>query len=201
MGLEYPHQSSYYLIMAKIRTFVAIEIPAEVAEALVIINLKGLSDGVRWVKAGNLHFTLRFLGDIDQNAVPELEQKLQTNLQDLPSFPLKLAGLGCFPNLRRPRVIWIGAGGDLDMLKELAHRVESACVDAGFGRGDKPFSAHLTIGRIKYPQGLEKLMTRLPEEKFESAEFPVSEVVIFKSDLSPRGPTYTALGRVRLGGE
>ena len=74
-------------------------------------------------------------------------------------------------------------------------------VDAGFGRGDKPFSAHLTIGRIKYPQGLEKLMTRLPEEKFESAEFPVSEVVIFKSDLSPRGPTYTALGRVRLGGE
>lgn len=188
--------------MAKIRTFVAVEIPAELKRDAdkLIISLKNYSESVRWVKAANLHFTLRFLGDIDQKAAPELEQKFRASLGDLRPFPLKLAGLGCFPNLRKPRVVWIGADGDLDKLKELATRVESACVDAGLGRGDKPFSAHLTIGRIKYPQGLEKLMARLPEEQFESGEFQVSEVVIFKSDLSPRGPTYTALARVKVGG-
>jgi len=188
--------------MTKIRTFIAFAIPAELKRDAdkLIISLNNLSESVRWVQAANLHFTLRFLGDIEQAIVPALEQKLRASLGDLQAIPLKLAGLGCFPNIKRPRVVWIGAAGDLEKLKELAKRVESACIDTGLGQGDKPFSAHLTIGRIKYPQGLEKLIARLAEERFESAEFMVDEVVIYKSDLSPRGPTYTALAKVKLGG-
>jgi len=128
-----------------------------------------------------------------------LEDNLKGNLVDVKPFSLKLSGLGCFPNMRRPRVVWVGADGDLDELKKLARSVESACRNSGFEKADKPFSAHLTIGRVKYPKGLDQLTTSLQNTEFEPEQFQVDEVVVFKSDLSPRGPTYTPLAKVGLG--
>ncbi len=187
--------------MAKIRTFIAVELPDNLKRETdkLITSLKSYGEGIRWVRAANLHFTLRFLGDIDSADIGGLSDKLTANLSALKPFPLRLTGLGCFPNLRRPRVIWVGADGDLDSLKMLALQVESACRESGFGRGDKPFSAHLTIGRVKYPKGLEKLTEHLENAEFESDGFEVSRVIVFKSDLSPRGPTYTPMAKIKLG--
>ena len=187
--------------MAKIRTFIAVELPDNLKREAdkLIVGLKPFAEGVRWVKAANLHFTLRFLGDIERDAVSILDNNLKNNLADIKPFPLKLSGLGCFPNMRRPRVVWVGADGDMDELKKLAQSVESACRNSGFEKADKPFSAHLTIGRVKYPEGLDKLINSLQNTKFESEQFQVDKVVVFKSDLSPRGPTYTPLARVGLG--
>ncbi len=187
--------------MAKIRTFLAIELPAKLKQDAdkLIVKLKSENSEIRWVRAANLHFTLRFLGDIEQDQVPILADKMKANLTELKPFPLKLSGLGCFPNMKRPRVIWLGGDGDLEALNKLAYQVESACRECGFGKADKPFSAHLTIGRIKNPRGLEPFIEHISKIKFESDSFDVSEVVVFKSDLSPRGPTYTALAKVGLG--
>jgi len=186
--------------MTKIRTFIAIELPARLKQETdkLIVKLKSENSEIRWVRAANLHFTLRFLGDIEQDQVPLLADRIKANLAELKPIPLKLSGLGCFPNMRRPRVIWLGGDGDLENLKKLAFQVESACRDCGFGKADKPFSAHLTIGRIKNPHGLESFIDHISKIKFESDEFEVGDVVIFKSDLSPRGPTYTALAKLSL---
>ncbi|MCD6163401.1 MAG: RNA 2',3'-cyclic phosphodiesterase [candidate division Zixibacteria bacterium] len=181
--------------MAKIRTFIAVKIPDALKREVdkLIVGLKPHADGVRWVKAANLHFTIRFLGDIESDSISNLENILAENLKNIKPFSIKLSSLGCFPNIRRPRVVWVGAAGDMDDLKELAYQVESACRQGGFGKSDKPFSAHLTIGRIKYPKGLEAFIDELQETEFESDVFEVSEVVVFKSDLSRRGPTYTPM--------
>ncbi|MCP4581416.1 MAG: RNA 2',3'-cyclic phosphodiesterase [candidate division Zixibacteria bacterium] len=187
--------------MAKIRTFIAIELPSGLKQDAdkLIVTLKPIAEGVRWVRAANLHFTLRFLGDIGQDQVAGLAEKLRENLSPLKPFPLKLSGLGCFPNMNRPRVIWLGGAGDMEALQNLAYQVESACRDCGLGKADKKFSAHLTIGRIKNPRGLEPFIERLTKVDFESDEFEVGEVVIFKSDLSPRGPTYTPMAKIPIG--
>ncbi|MEE8417322.1 MAG: RNA 2',3'-cyclic phosphodiesterase, partial [candidate division Zixibacteria bacterium] len=103
-----------------------------------------------------------------------------------------------FPNLRRPRVIWIGSGSGTDRLKNLAAKVEQAVIESGFGKGDKPFSSHLTIGRVKFPKGLDQLLAQIEKTGYESQRFGVNEVSIFKSDLSPAGPKYTRLEVISL---
>ena len=187
--------------MANIRTFIAIELPDELKQDVdkLIVGLKPFGPEVRWVRAANLHFTLRFLGDIEKNDIPKLNEHLQTHLSKISSFKLNLAGLGCFPNMRRPRVVWLGCDGDMEMLKQVAFQVESVCEAVGFGKADKPFSPHLTIGRIKIPQGLEPLINRLDAVNSTTKDFTVSQVIVFKSDLSPRGPTYTPLAKIKLG--
>ncbi len=186
--------------MAKIRTFIAVELPDELKQEVdkLIIKLKLFGPEVRWVRADNLHFTLRFLGDIDESKVPRLTDSIRKAIEKQKGFRLKLSGLGCFPNMKRPRVVWLGADGDMDFLKEAAHGVESACRECGFGKSDKPFSAHLTIGRIKNPRGLEPFIRQLEKTEFVSAEFDIDHVTIFKSDLSPRGPKYTPLTEIKL---
>lgn len=186
--------------MAQVRTFIAVELPEHLKRQAdkLIVSLKPLSGGVRWVKAANLHFTLRFLGNIEQDSVPALAKQIKKDLEDISPFSICLSGLGCFPNIRRPRVIWLGTGGDIEGFKALANKVETACRQCGYPKADKSFSPHLTLGRVKFPKGLETLVEDLQKRHFESEEFKVDKVVIFKSDLSPSGPTYTAMVKVAL---
>lgn len=164
----------------------------------MIAGFRQLNTNVRWVKAANLHLTLRFLGNIPEESVPALADSIRGNTDGFGPFDLALSGLGAFPNLRRPRVVWVGSGPGNDRLKELAAKVEQAAVDSGFGKGDKPFSSHLTIGRVKFPKGLEELLTLIEKTGYESSPFGIREVVIFKSDLSPAGPKYTRLETISL---
>jgi 2'-5' RNA ligase len=113
-------------------------------------------------------------------------------------FDLSLAGIGGFPNLKRPRVIWTGAEIGKDKLRDLAAGVETACVESEFGNSDKRFSPHLTIGRVKNPAGISGILEKIGKSSFKSEPFVVFEVIIYKSDLSPAGPRYTSLAKIQL---
>jgi RNA 2',3'-cyclic 3'-phosphodiesterase len=183
-----------------VRTFIAVDIPQQIKMEIdkLIGELRPLAPDIRWVKAANLHLTLRFLGDIPKSSIGGLAEGIGKNISDFEAFHLALAGIGGFPNIHKPRVIWLGGGEGQDNLYNLAPRIEKACNDCGFGKADKPFSSHLTIGRVKFPKGNERLVSYIQNLKFESPIFPVEEVVIFKSDLQPSGPRYTRLETVRL---
>jgi 2'-5' RNA ligase len=164
----------------------------------VITELRPYAPEIRWVRAANLHLTLRFLGNIPKDSIADLAVKMSQNLADFGQFQISLAGVGGFPNLKRARVIWIGGGEGCERVNELSPLVEKACIDCGFGKADKPFSCHLTIGRVKYPKGHEKLVSYIDSLNFRSPLFNVSEVAIFKSDLLPAGPKYTRLETIPL---
>lgn len=183
-----------------IRTFIAVPLPDKLKQDVdrLIVGLKPLASGISWVKAANLHFTLRFLGDIDSTTIPVLKKTIESRIGTLSRFELNLLGLGCFPNLNRPRVIWVGAGGAIDKIKGLASGVEEACRQCGYGPADKPFAPHLIIGRVKFPSGLDKLTESLKTTRFETELFAIERVVMYKSDLTPRGPIYTSMGEIRL---
>lgn len=186
--------------MPKIRTFIAVEMPQNIKMELdkLITSFRGGGSGIRWVRAENMHITLRFLGDIEQDAVPGLAENIKSKTDSFGRFDLALSGLGGFPNLRRPRVIWVGAGSGEDKLRDLAAKVEAACGESRFGKADKPFNSHLTIGRVKFSRGLDDILGKIEKTPFETAPFEVSAVTIFKSDLSPAGPKYTPLEIIRL---
>ena len=186
--------------MENIRTFIAIDIPQEIKMELdkLISTLRPLGPDIKWVKAANLHMTLRFLGEIPKDSIAGLAQEIETNVKNFGKFQLALSGLGGFPNLRRPKVIWVGSGSGTDRLMDLASLVQKSCIDGGFGEGDKPFSSHLTIGRVKFPKVLNQLISRIESTKFESAPFDVDEVIVFRSDLSPAGPKYTRLETIKI---
>jgi 2'-5' RNA ligase len=186
--------------MENLRTFIAVDIPQEIKMELdrVITQLRPYAEEIRWVRAANLHLTLRFLGNVPKDSIDDLAVNLGKNLNGFGQFQISLAGVGGFPNLKRARVIWIGGGEGCERMAELSPLVEKACIDCGFGRADKPFSCHLTIGRVKYPKGHEKLVSFIDSLNFRSPLFNVSEVVIFKSDLLPAGPKYTRLETISL---
>ena len=186
--------------MENIRTFVALDIPQEIKMELdrLISDLRPLGPDIRWVRAANLHLTLRFLGDIPKGAVSGLAEEIGQNVAGFGAFHISLAGLGAFPNMKKARVIWVGGGQGQERLYQLAPLVEKACIDSGLGHADKPFSSHLTIGRIKFPKGHEKLVAAIEPMHYESPLFTVDQVTIFKSDLLPAGPKYTRLETVRL---
>jgi len=179
---------------------VATPIPEDIKREVdkSITTFKPLAGGITWVKASNLHFTLRFLGDIPLDSVARLREKLTAALTDTGPFTIDLAGLGCFPDLRRPRVIWIGASGEIEKMKALAETVERVCRECGFGNADKPFAPHLTIGRIKKAGDLGRLTAALNTAAFRSEPFTVDLIVVFKSVLTPAGPIYTPLEKIKL---
>ena len=186
--------------METMRTFVAVDVPGEIKRELdgLVSKLREVAPDIRWVRAANLHLTMRFLGDVPKDSVADLAAGLARNLSGFGPFEISLAGIGGFPNLKKARVIWVGGGQGAERLYELAPLVEKSCRDCGFGAADKPFSSHLTIGRVKFPKGHEKLITLVESMDFESPLFEVEEVAIFKSDLLPAGPRYTRLETIRL---
>jgi 2'-5' RNA ligase len=186
--------------MENFRTFIAVDIPQEIKMELdrLITQLRPYAPEIRWVRAANLHLTLRFLGSIPKDSISILANDMSQNLTGFGQFQISLEGVGGFPNLKRARVIWIGGGEGCGRLKEISPLIEKACIDNGFGKADKPFSCHLTIGRVKFPKGHEKLVSFIESLNFKSPLFNVSEVVIFKSDLLPAGPKYTRLETIPL---
>ena len=111
-----------------------------------------------------------------------------------PRFKLTLKRLGAFPNLFRPRVIWLSLGGETEILQGLHQTLEQALVPLGIPKEDRPFQGHLTLGRNRENQVNEKLYQRLSEYlKEETAPFEVEELTLFRSDLKPAGPVYSKL--------
>ncbi|MEW6186914.1 MAG: RNA 2',3'-cyclic phosphodiesterase [Thermodesulfobacteriota bacterium] len=179
-----------------IRSFLAVEVPEEQRAAVsgIIGELKRIPSGVKWVIPDQVHLTLKFFGSISPETVEGISRTLTPIVAGISPFPLSLEGLGGFPNLFRPRVIWLGIGGDTAALKGLQQSAEKALGSIGIPKEDRPFRGHLTIGRNKNPKINEELTGRLSQGiKSEGVPFSVKEVVLFRSDLKPSGSVYTRL--------
>jgi 2'-5' RNA ligase len=187
----------------KTRTFIAVRIPEGVRRKLMEIEreLMGSGADVKWVSAENLHITLKFIGPVEPNRVEAAARAVESAVQGITAFEVHLAGVGAFPKVSRPSVVWVGTGRGGEELKSLAERVESACEREGFEREPRPFSPHITIGRVKSPKGLDALAVGLERLRMaEAGSFPVEEVAVMKSELRPSGPVYSELAGFILAG-
>ena len=178
------------------RTFVAIELPESVKEALHALSgrLRESGGRVSWVKPENMHLTLRFLGEVDDEHVERLSAILADAYRGSAAFPLAVRGTGAFPNPRRPDVIWVGAEPLEGALAEVQAAAESAARAIGLPPDDKIFRAHLTLARIRDRRAAKPLMECLEMERdFAGGEFTVGSVSLFSSELTPHGPIYRRL--------
>ncbi|MGD0709172.1 MAG: RNA 2',3'-cyclic phosphodiesterase [Anaerolineaceae bacterium] len=190
--------------MDSIRTFIALELPAFVHEELssIILHLKQeVPSGIRWVPANNIHITLKFLGDVSKNNLAAIDQAVESIAKGHSAFDIHLGNLGAFPNLRRPRVIWIGIQAP-DTLVKMVQEIDQALVRLGYPSEGRPFSPHLTLGRVAQdtqPQELESIARSLSTQKV-AVDSPVlmEQVTVFKSELRPSGAMYTPLYRHAL---
>ncbi len=182
-----------------IRAFIAIELPAKVKQELGRVSdlLAGQLPprAVRWVQPGNMHLTLRFLGNTAVTQLPPLTQQLDELAAHHALFALQLGRLGCFPNPKRPRVIWVGVAGDKHALLAVKQELDERLSPLGWAAEDKPFSAHLTIGRLSNGQP-EAASGRIPTTlnwnlPINPLPFTVHAVHLIESQLTPKGPIYT----------
>lgn len=185
-----------------LRTFVAVEIAAEVRDriARLIARLQTAQANVRWVAAENLHLTLKFLGDVDITDTPDICTAVARAAADLPPFQFECRGTGAFPNINRPRTLWIGLGVGAEKLSHLQAAIENALENLGYPKELRRFHGHLTIGRIRQGrQGISRLAELLHSgEDLVLGTTRVQEAIIFSSRLGRTGSRYEPLGRARL---
>ncbi|HMK65297.1 MAG TPA: RNA 2',3'-cyclic phosphodiesterase [Thermodesulfobacteriota bacterium] len=184
-----------------IRSFLAVDFPNPEKETVAryIEVLRRIPSSVKWVNPHQIHMTLKFFGAIPQETVDRIISELSPLASDFKNFKLTLKGLGGFPNLYRPRVIWLGLGGETVVLKDLQKKSDQALLPLGIPKEERPFRPHLTLGRNKSNELNEKLYQRLsqwPEE--ESPLFPVESLLLYRSDLKPTGAVYTKLAEFPL---
>ena len=132
--------------MALIRTFIAIEIPEKIRHQIaeLLAGLKEQGGKITWVKPENMHLTLKFLGDTEENSIDTIAGRLAEIVSTFAQFEICIKGVGAFPNLRKPRVFWVGTTDEKDTLKSLANQINQQLSVLGFEQEKRPFSAHLT---------------------------------------------------------
>jgi 2'-5' RNA ligase len=188
--------------MDQVRTFIAIEMPPAAQATLAAVQqalqaVRGARDCVKWVRPEIIHLTLQFLGDVPASRLAAVGDAVARAGAGVPTFTLHLTEAGAFPNNRRPRVVWVGLGGKLDVLAHLQKMVERELADLGFPPEDRSFSPHLTVGRVRQnadPEAVRALGEAIAGLRIEESEpFPVEAVRVMRSDLRPDGPIYTPL--------
>ena len=152
---------------------------------------------VKWESPEKFHITLKFLGDTDVSLIPEITDQLRKSIGSSPAVELAYVKLGGFPNVDRPRVVWIGPSENLQILR-LQSQVEQVCTSFGFATDDRPFHAHITLGRVKGNPHLERLTASLKSITFEPLLARCIEVHFVRSELRPTGSIYTVLNSISL---
>ena len=184
-----------------IRTFIAVELPQEIQDRLRQLqdNLRASMPDVRWTKHGNIHLTLNFLGDMPISRIDEISKALRNITSQFSPFAISLAGIGAFPNSRQPRIVWVGIEKGAERLTEIAKLIETSMKSLGFPREKRPFSPHLTVGRIRRltkPAIMTESLER--SEVGEIGEFVINRISFIKSQLDPSGSIYTTLAEAPL---
>jgi len=183
-----------------IRAFVAVDLEPQTVQKIAetIARLRPRMPVIRWLPPTNFHLTLKFLGDIEEAKVAPIAAALERELYPFSCFTINAKGLGVFPDLKRPRILWVGlVGGELNALASTA---EKALVPFGFAAEKKTFTPHLTIGRWRQFNGSPKELGD-EIEKWRGHDFGrsnVDEVILFQSVLKPEGAVYRPLKTVAL---
>ncbi|MCM8766279.1 MAG: RNA 2',3'-cyclic phosphodiesterase [Candidatus Omnitrophica bacterium] len=184
------------------RTFIAVEISEEVRKEIVQIQeeLKKTEADVKWVESKNMHLTLKFLGEVEAEKIELIKENLRRITQEIKSFEIAFQGLGVFPNLEFPRVVWVGIEKGKEEMVKLAMKIDDELQKLGFPKERRPFSCHLTLGRVRSSKNRDKLKRAIKErENFKiKSIMDLKECILFRSQLTPAGPIYTALAQFNL---
>ncbi len=192
-------------MLSTLRLFIAVELPEEVlryiGETVGELRQHGIT-GIRWVRGEGVHLTLRFLGNVPERQVQFVLDAMSTAAAGIHPFALQVHGAGAFPNLRVPRVLWLGVQGEMEPLLRFHGRLEEALEACGFPREPKAFTAHLTLGRVNgrlSPLALANLTQAM--EGLRSQEplaLPVTALSLIESQLTPQGAIYQRKGQAPL---
>jgi 2'-5' RNA ligase len=193
--------------MATLRTFIAIELDEDLKDNLARLQnrLRGemSPSSVRWVRPEGIHLTLKFLGDTTEEQVEQVKEALARAAAGAGPITFSVGGVGCFPNTRRPRVVWVGLHEPTGALARLRDAVEEQVAPLGFPTEKRPFSPHLTLGRV-HRRASKSEVREVGEVVAASAigdidEMTATAVFYIQSDLRPSGAVYTTLVSVELG--
>ncbi len=193
--------------MEKIRAFIAIELPEEVKAWLSSVQSRLRPEQhpyVKWVSAAGIHLTLKFLGNIDQEKVSPIAKAMAKAAQKVSPFRLEVGGLGAFPNLRRPQVIWVAVRGEVEKLASLHRGIDHSLVALGFPPESRAFTPHLTLGRLRERSSTEERRrigeALLAAKGEEVVPFQVAEISLMRSTLTPTGAIYNRISSILLEG-
>ena len=180
------------------RSFIAIELSEAAKSALAGLQqeLKKCGADIRWVKAENIHLTLKFLGNIEDEIVDDVLRIIEGICKKLRVFDLDIKGTGAFPNLRSPRVLWVGVNSNAD-IAALQNEIEAGMSSLGFARENRKFTPHLTLGRFRSSQCKGPLLKKV--ELFKNRKYGlinVRAVALMRSDLSPSGARHSVIAEI-----
>ncbi len=189
--------------MLPLRTFIAVNVapPVEARIGKLINALRNSRARVKWVGERNLHITLQFLGDVPPQRIPEVCEAIKRAVREVDPFEFNCRGLGAFPDLERPRTLWIGVDRGGREMQDLQARIERCMAELGFRPEARSFQPHLTVGRVKrsHPEDIADMIEG--RQDVNAGATLVSEVTVYASELGREGPTYTVLARLPLGVE
>lgn len=178
------------------RTFLAVELPHQVKQ--VAIQLQTTVDAkpkvVKWVKAANIHLTLRFIGPTPEEEISKIKSAVAEAVKGFHDIKLRVNGTGVFPKPQRPRILWLGVEGDVEPLCELVTEINRALSEMGYPAEERSYTPHITIARIRYPQKVTPDVTTFLNCEYDPIDVSVENVTFLQSDLVPGGPIYTLLG-------
>jgi 2'-5' RNA ligase len=184
--------------MTKFRGFIAIDINVTPNVLNLLQDITNSNADVKLVEPQNIHITIKFLGDVQEDNIDDIEQIMKDSVKEIEPFTLKLSGTGVFPNQNYIRVVWIGIK-DAEIIETISRSIDERLSQLGFKREKRGFSAHLTIGRVKTAKNKQLLLKAIESYKdFEFSTQEVNSIKLKKSDLTPKGPIYTTLREVKL---
>ncbi|MBS1809095.1 MAG: RNA 2',3'-cyclic phosphodiesterase [Acidobacteria bacterium] len=182
------------------RVFIAIELPAAVKTSLAALQTevrKARAD-VSWAKPENLHLTLKFLGEVDAQQIPAITNACVDAVLGVPPFSISIKDVGGFPNLKQPRVLWVGIADGLSELRTLHQKLDTNLQSLGFEKESRAFNPHLTLGRVKSLQNLTAATAKLLTYPLPDLLFQANELVVMQSQLHSAGAIYTPLAKCLL---
>jgi 2'-5' RNA ligase len=183
------------------RAFIALCLPKDVISALADLQgrLRGFGIKMKYTDPQNIHLTLKFLGQVPVSEISVVSAALEDAAADFSKMELSARGLGVFPGVRRPRVMWTGISGHTDQLQSMHLAVERRMADLGFAKEDRRFTGHLTLGRFKAKADPVRIADAIAKfGDFAAGPFDAASVELFESTLTPKGPVYRVVSSHRL---
>ena len=184
--------------MKTFRGFIAIDINVTPNILKFLKEITNSNADVKLVEPQNIHITLKFLGDVQEDKINDIEQIMKDSIKEIKPFTIKLSETGVFPNQNYIRVVWIGIK-DAETIETIARNIDERLSQLDFKKEKRGFSPHLTIGRVKTAKNKQLLLKAIEDYKdFEFCTQDVNSIKLKKSDLTPKGPIYTTLKEVKL---
>ena len=183
------------------RTFISIPVPCEVQtkKNMLYTTLENCPSKINWVKNKQLHLTVKYLGNTPETSFNKIIDSLNSITKDINPFEVFIKGTGCFPSVKRPKVLWMGVYGDLDSLSNLFLKVEKSLESLGFSVDNQEYFPHITIAKIKYPQKHTPDLSQFSNSYYDPIVFNVDRVQFLSSELLSSGAVHNLLKSFPLG--